>query len=314
MFDFAKKKVGVEPGSRYLKIIDARGELIFNEPAQISFDENFRVTGIGSSVPGSGKVVRPVDYTIADFQGYEMLLRHALKGTVKSRSFLPPTYIFYIAIPTHTTEVEKRAYRDSAEHAGGAEVYMVWQSVCAAVGSNLLTEKRDFILIDMGASKTEISVFAGGQIISEGAVRLGVSRIIQVIQNHFLRVHKLVVSEDEVMGLLNTLDRDSGTPKVGYLTVPASEVETLLDTCLFLVNDELQMTLEHVSRHPSIDRVLRAGTYLTGGGTTIPSLRKRIVVAERTGFTLSNNPQLDVINGLRKVMANPNLYKGYILI
>ena len=122
LLDILKDTIGIDPGSQNLRIIKD-GQLVFNEESQISIDKVDNIlSGLGDSIRTTSKDVsiKPVNYVIADFQAFEMLLRGAIKKRLNSRSvlFLPKSYIMYYSIPTSSTEIEKRAYRDSAEHAG----------------------------------------------------------------------------------------------------------------------------------------------------------------------------------------------------
>ncbi|MTI29884.1 rod shape-determining protein [Xanthovirga aplysinae] len=78
----------------------------------------------------------------------------------------------YFSLPINATEVEKRADRDSAEHAGAKEVNMIYQPLAAAIGMGIFFEKIDFILIDFSASKIEITIFANAIPISEDIISL----------------------------------------------------------------------------------------------------------------------------------------------
>jgi rod shape-determining protein MreB len=140
LLDFLKDTIGIDPGSQHLRIIKD-GELLFNESSQISLEKTTNiVTGLGNSIrlTDNDVTIKPVDCVIADFQGFEMLLRGAMKKGLNSNSIISKSYKMYFCIPTSTTEIEKRAYRDSAEHAGAIEVYMIYQSCCSAIGLNVL--------------------------------------------------------------------------------------------------------------------------------------------------------------------------------
>ena len=318
LLDFLKETIGIDPGSHSLRIIKD-GELIFNEQSQISYDKVKNVvSGLGNIISSTSNdiVIKPVNCAISDFQGFEMLLRGAIRKRSDSKSLLPKSYIMYYCIPTSTNEIEKRAYRDSGEHAGAVEVHMVHQSSCSAVGMNLLFEKKHFIIIDFGSSKIELTIFANSLIISEGVVRVGTLRIFRLLKNYLRRKYKIEVSDKDINVLLTSLN-DNKTQdeiKIQYTTVKSSEIQNLLDNFFNLVNDEFIEAIERVSSHSDIERVLTNGIFFTGGGSMIEFLRNQIKVDNRIKRTVSENPMLDNINGLKEIIKERDKYKNYIMV
>jgi rod shape-determining protein MreB len=319
LFDFLlKETIGIDPGSESLRLIKD-GDLIFNERSEISIDRTTNsISGFGNNVRRTinDLVLKPVNYSIADFQGFEMLLRSAVKKAIKPRRVLPPSYRIFFCIPTGITEVEKRAYRDSAEHAGAVELYMTFQSISASIGMNLLAEIKNFILIDFGASKIEVTVFANGLIISDGVFRFGTSKIYRLLENHIRRKYKVDVEAKDIDDALNTLKKSVGREeiKIRYANIKLSEIQSVLNNFFNLVNDEILETIERVISHAEIEKVIMNGAYFTGGGSTIDFLRDQIKLDGRIKRTVSQNPFLDNINGLEKIMADKQKYKDYLMV
>lgn len=316
LFDFAKVTAGVDPGSQNLRIIKD-GELVFNEESQITVNIQKNVfTGVGKSIGNTTNdlIIKPVNYVIGDFQGFEMLLRGALNKASKAKRLLPPTYIMYYSIPTTATEVERRAYRDSAEHAGAAEVYTVTQDYCSAIGMNILLDKSNFILIDFSASKIEIVIFADTLVIANGAIRYGTWKIFSLLKNHIRRKYRIDLNDKEVENLLIALDenRSADEVKVHYTSIKVSEIQDVLDNFFNLVNDQILETIESVTSHPDIAKVIANGVYFTGGGSMFKFLRDQIKLDERIRRTLSQNPLLDTVNGLKQIIAEKEKFKKYI--
>jgi rod shape-determining protein MreB len=317
LLDLLKETIGIDPGSQNLRIIKG-GQLVFNETAQISINTGDNlVSGIGDSVRTTTQdiVLRPVNYVISDFQGFEMLLRGAIKKGLNSKSFIPKSYRMFYCIPTGTTEVDKRAFRDSGEHAGAVEVYMVHQSSCSAIALDLFTEKKHFILVDFSASKIEITIFANGLIISEGVIRMGTWKIYRLLRNHFHRKHKIEASEGDIEVLLMNLKKTDPQDeiKIQHVTIRVKEIHDVLGNYFNLVNDELQETIERVGNHPDIEKVIINGIYFTGGGSTIDFLRGQIKLDDRIKKTVSQNPLLDCINGLKMVIADKEKFENYLM-
>lgn len=317
LLDFLKVTIGIDPGSNSLRIIKD-GELIFNEPSQISYDTtNDKVSGIGNSIRSIEKdvIIKPVNGAIFDFHAFEMLVRRALKKGLKLKSdIFSKSYIMYCSILSSATDIEKRAYRDSGEHVGAVEFFMIHQCCCSAIGMDLLFTRKHFILIDFGSSKIEITVFVNGIPISVGGVRMGTAKIARLLKNFFHRKYKIIVSDKEIDFLLEELGKPTDEIKIQYTTVKISAIQDLLNHFFALVNDELMETMELVSNHADIHKVIANGVYFTGGGSTINYLVNQIKLDDRIKRTVSQNPFMDNINGLRKIMAEKEKFKNYIMM
>jgi rod shape-determining protein MreB and related proteins len=289
LFDFLKDTIGIDPGSQYLRIIED-GELVFNEPSQISFDKTTTVvTALGNSAGSAGNevTINPVDCAIADFHAFETLLRAALKKTRTSNSIISKSYKMYFCVPTSTTEIEKRAYRDSAEHAGAIEVHMIYHCCCSAISLNVLFEQKHFLLIDFGSSKIEMTIFVNSLPISIGVIRMGTSKIYRLLKNLLKRKYKLTVPDKEIDLILIELRNNTDQVRIQRATVEVSEIHSVLDNFFALVNDEFIETIERVSGHSDIDKAITTGVYFTGGGSTIDSLREKITLDNRIKRTVS---------------------------
>lgn len=314
LLDFLTETIGVDPGSYCLRITKD-GKIIFNEPSQISFNKaDSVVSGIGQSIRSTNNdaVFSPVDYSIKDFQAFEMLLRSALKKSIPSNSFLTKSYIQYFAIPTNTTEADKRIYRDSGEHAGAKQIYLIHQSCCSAIGMNILPEKKNFIIIDFGAGKIETTIFANSLPISTRAFSFGTIKIYHLIKNFIRRSYGISVSDTDIENIFDNIEN----PKIEiqHTIVNGSEIKDLIDNFFSLANDSITEAIEQVSNHHDIEKVVTNGVYFTGGGSKIEFLRNQIKLDSRIKYTISKNPELDCINGLINVIANKERFKDYLMV
>lgn len=317
LLDFFAETIGIDPGSDTLRLMN-RDKIIFNERTQISFDTaSNKVSGFGDKVSGAANdvTIKPVYYVIADFHGFEMLLRAATKKGLQSDSFIQKSLIAFWCIPTNATEIEKRAYRDCAEHANAKQVYMIHQSVCSAVGMGVLFEKKNFVVIDFSSSKLETTIFSDCKPVSVGVFRLGTWQIFRLIRNHILRKHRIRVSDDEIGMLLADMNNPSvrGEVKVQYTIVTTREIDELLANFFYLVNDDILETFERVSNDRNMSQVLSNGVYFTGGGSTIEYLRKQIKLDRRIKISMSPTPLLDNIRGLGVIMKDKQRFEKYIM-
>jgi rod shape-determining protein MreB and related proteins len=123
------------------------------------------------------------------------------------------------------------------------------------------------------------------------------------------------LSEKEIEDLLtNFIDvQNIDEIKIQYKTIKTKEIQDLLDNFFNLVNDQILETIELVSNHPDIEKIIINGVYFTGGGSTIDYLRKQIKLDSRIKSTVSQTPLLDNINGLKVIMADKDKFKNYIM-
>ncbi len=317
LLDFWTETIGIDPGTYNLRLLKG-DKLIFNERTQISFDTiSNKISGFGDQLRNttSDVTIKPVHYAICDFHAFEMLLRAATKKGLNSNSFLPKSLISFWCIPTNTTEVEKRAYRDSGEHANSKEVYMIHQSCCTAIGLSILLEKKNFVIIDFSSSKIETTIFSDGRPLSVGVFRMGTWQIFRLIRNHILRKYRIDLSDKEIMDLLGDMNgiKLNGELKVQYTIITTSEINELLASYFNLVNDDILETFERISDDSNINKILFNGVYFTGGGSTIEYLRKQIKLDDRITINVSQTPLLDNINGLKIVMKEKEKYRNYIM-
>lgn len=317
LFDFLTDAIGIDPGSQHLRIIKG-DQLIFNEPTKLSVERiGGSVSGIGNALRVTDKdvILSPVDFSIKDFHAFEMLLREAIKREVKADKFFK-SYAMYFSIPITANEVEKRTYRDSAQFSGAKEVYFIEQSYCAAIGLNILDEVKDFILIDFGSSKIEIAIFSNGEIRSVGIVRMGTSKIVRLLKNHFKRKYKIELSEKEIAGVLSSIHRYEPHEEIMIqsVTVNRNEIQEVLTNFFVIANDEVLEAIEYLDHDKNIQKIKHNGIYFTGGGSAYDFLREQINIDGITQKSKSQNPLLDNSNGLKKVIAEKEKYKKYLTV
>ncbi len=296
--------VGIDPGSQNIRLIKD-GKIVFDETNQIFFSRptGEKILGIGDcKLTEEAIKIKPVNCVIYDFHAFELLVRQAVKSIGGSRSFLPKSLKSYWNIPTHASEVDKRAYRDSGEHCNAVEVYLIFQAYSAAVGMDILFEKKDFILIDFGASKIDITIFINSKIEAVGYIPMGTWKIFSLIKNHLHRVCNIDASDEEILNLFKELDEDNERIEIQYTQINSNEIRSILDGFFYLVNDEYRETIEHLIKNPDIRKVILNGVYFTGGGSMIDFLRKQIKLDEEIKVFVSRAPLLDTANGLAKII------------
>ena len=143
------------------------------------------------------KTVRPLrDGVIADFSACELMMRGLIKMVQTGRHLFSPSLRMVIGVPSGSTEVELRAVRDSAEHADGRDVYLIFEPMAAAVGIGLDVEAPEGnMVVDIGGGSTEIAVISLGGIVCNNSIRIAGDELTSDIQDYMYRQHNVKVSE-----------------------------------------------------------------------------------------------------------------------
>src|SRR5690606_10317499 len=160
------------------------------------------------------------------------------------QTWFPANYRMYFSLPMSATVVDKRAYRDSGEHAGAKEVFMDDQLCSAAIGMEILFEKKDFVLVDFSASKAEIAVFANSLPISTGAIRIGTWRLQHSLRNYIFRNHHLSLTDKQLEFLLFNLPNLGDEYRLERKAIKTGELREVLNPYFIIIEDQILETLE----------------------------------------------------------------------
>lgn len=316
LFDFLTETIGVDPGSQNLRILK-NNELHFNDTSKLSYETTTGIPKeIGESIiqTPNETILRPVNYVIGDFFGFEELLKRAIRRGLNQKGIFQNSLRIYFSTPSSLTQVEQRAYRDSGEHAGAKEVLMIHQCCCSAIGMDILFQKKDFILIDFSSSKIEVSIFADSIPISIRTFRLGVWRIIRLIKNYINRNYSMNITDADAEQILikNKDQKAISDFEIKGQIIKANEIQTVINCYFSLANEHLIEALEEVKIHSNINKIFANGIYFTGGGSLNQYLLNQIQITENIKSEVSQNPLLDNINGLKAIIGDPTKFEYYI--
>ena len=163
-------------------IIISNGKIVVDEPSIVALDQHTgKAMAIGKKARQMHgkthqniKTVRPLkDGVIADFNAAEIMLRGLIKMVKSNGRLFSPSLKMVICIPSGSTNVEIRAVRDSAEHAGGREVYMIYEPMAAALGAGLDVEAPEGnMVVDIGGGTTEIACISLGGIVCSESINV----------------------------------------------------------------------------------------------------------------------------------------------
>lgn len=273
--------------------------------------------------PGNIVAIRPMkDGVIADFEITESMLRYFIRKVHKSRHLVRPRMV--IAIPSGITEVEKRAVKDSALHAGAREVFMVEEPMAAAIGVGLpIQEPAGNMIIDIGGGTTEIAVISLAGIVFSRSIRIGGDEMDDAITEYLKKTYNLMVGErtaedikmkigsaypleEELTMEVRGRDLVAGLPKM--VTISSEEIREALADPISQIVESVRITLERTPPELSADLIER-GIVMAGGGSLLKGMDK--LIQEETGLPVhvADDPLTAVALGTGKVLTEIHYLK-----
>ena len=196
------KEIAIDLGTANTVIIH-NDKMVINEPSIVALDNRTdKLIAVGTEAfkmegkePAGIRTVRPLRKgVIADFNAAELMIRGLVKKASSKSNWFSPSLRMVVGIPSGSTEVEIRAVRDSSEHAGGRDVYMVYEPMAAALGIGLDVEAPEGnMIVDIGGGTTEIAVISLGGIVSNKSIQIAGDDLTEDIVNHMRRAHNVRV-------------------------------------------------------------------------------------------------------------------------
>ena len=317
--------MGIDLGTA-TTLVYAKGQgIVLCEPSVVAIQKgSHNVLAVGEEAkrmlgrtPGNIVAIRPMkDGVIADFEITEDMLRYFIKKVHNRKVFVRPRMV--IAIPSGITEVEKRAVKDSAEHAGAREVYLVEEPIAAAIGVGLpIQEPSGNMIIDIGGGTTEIAVISLAGIVFSRSIRIGGDELDEAIIEHLKKTYNLMIGErtaedvkikigsaypleEELTMEVRGRDLVAGLPKT--ITVSSEEIREAVAGPISAILEATRMTLERTPPELSADLIER-GIILAGGGALLRGMDK--LISEETGLPVhvADDPMTAVAMGTGKVLS-----------
>jgi rod shape-determining protein MreB len=279
-------------------------------------------------VPGNIEAIRPMkDGVIADFTVTEQMLKQFIR-MVHPRSTFRPSPRIIICVPCGSTQVERRAIRESALGAGASEVYLIEEPMAAAIGAGLpVSEASGSMVVDIGGGTTETAVISLGGVVALEAVRVGSFDIDAAIQNYVRREHGVAIGErtaEEIKIQIGSAEpgpedrsadirgRDlvTGLPKTVRLT--AEEVRFAIDEPVAAMVQSVKRCLAKAPPELAQDFLAR-GMYLVGGGGMLRGLAQRIQRETAVPVKMSPQPLEAVVLGAGHCIENYQALRGMFM-
>jgi len=263
-------------------------------------------------VPGNIEAIRPMkDGVIADFTVTEQMLKQFIKMVHDSRLFSPSPRII-ICVPCGSTQVERRAIRESALGAGASQVFLIEEPMAAAIGAGLpVSDASGSMVVDIGGGTTEVAVIALGGMVYKGSIRVGGDKFDEAIVNYVRRNYGMLIGEPTAEAIKKQIgsafpgaelremevrgrNLAEGIPRT--FTVSSNEILEALNDPLNQIVTSVKVALEQTPPELGAD-ITERGIMLTGGGALVRDLDRLLV--EETGLPvlIAEEPLTCVVRG-----------------
>jgi len=313
--------------------------IVANEPSVVAIQETNgrtkRILAVGKEAkemvgrtPGSIKAIRPLkEGVIADFDVAQKMLEYFIRMAHNNRkSFVRPRII--VSVPIGITEVEKRAVRESAEAAGAREVYLIEETMAAALGAGMaVTEPGGNMVVDIGGGTTGVAVISLAGIVVSRSVKVGGDKLDESITQYVKGSYSMLIGErtsemvkiklgkamgNGDVGTMNVKGRDlrAGIPKTVEIT--SEEVREALSSPLSSIVESIKQTLERTPPELAAD-IVDNGIVLTGGGALLGGIDDLINDATGLPVSVAEDPLTSVVLGSGKALDELDLLKEVTL-
>ncbi len=333
-FRFFSNDVAIDLGTANTLIWMKGKNIVLNEPSIVAFDRSSKhIIAIGREAQAMVgkthkdiKIIRPLrDGAIADFEITEGMLRAFIRKV--SLSWQPARRVV-VCVPSGLTEVEKRAVRDSCEHAGAKEVHLIAEPMAAAIGIGLnVHEPIGNMIVDIGGGTTEIAVIALSGIVSDKSIRVAGDEMTESIVQYFRRQHNILIGdrtaemikcevgsavelEEEIEIEVKGRDLVSGFPRM--IQVTSVDIREALSEAVSEIVDAVRSLLEKTPPELSAD-IFDRGIMLSGGGALLKGLDERLRRETSLPVNVAEEPLFAVARGTGKALESLNDYSSVLI-
>jgi rod shape-determining protein MreB len=312
-------------------LIYVRGQgIVLNEPSVVAIrqergssgQKQIAAVGVDAKrmlgrTPENMMAVRPLkEGVIADFHMTEVMLQHFIHKVLPSRLFRPSPRVL-VCVPCGSTQVERRAIRESAIGAGGREVYLIEEPMAAALGAGLpVHDATGSMVVDIGGGTTEVAIISLNGIVYSASVRIGGDRFDEAIINYVRRNYGCLIGEttaerikqeigtaypgNEVLEIeVRGRNVAEGIPR-GF-TLNSNEILEALQEPLSAVVGAVRVALEQAPPELSGD-IAERGLVLTGGGALLRHLDQLIMEEIGLPVSVAEEPLTCVARGGGKAL------------
>lgn len=315
------KDLGIDLGTKNTLVYTNEKGIVINEPSVVAVNTRTdEILAVGEDAkrmvgktPGHIQAIKPlVDGVISDFEVTEKMLKYFI-DKVHTESFtLIPRPRIVIGIPLNITEVEKKAVEDAAKSAGARKVYLIEESMAAAIGARLpVAEPRATMIVDIGGGTTEISVISLGGVVAWKTLRIAGNEfdnnIIQYVREEFNILigeqvaEKVKISIGSAAELKEPMNMEirgrdliNGLPRA--VNISDAQVHEAISRTINQIIENIKSTLETIPPELTSD-IYEHGIILTGGGALLRGLDKEIAQNTKIPVRIADDPLTCVVRG-----------------
>lgn len=321
LFNFFKQELAIDLGTANT-LISYEGEIVVDEPSIVAIDRTTQeVLAVGKramlmheKTHKNIKTIKPLkDGVIADFQAAESMIQGMI-GMIEGRRKFFTHLKMVICIPSGSTEVEKRAVFDSADHVDSKETYLIYEPMAAALGIGIdVLEPTGSMIIDIGGGTTEIAVIGLSGIITNQSIRIAGDELTADIIDYMKRMHNLLIGErtaellkmnagsalkemDNPPDNFAVIGRDllTGIPK--QIVVSHEEIAEAVDKSIIKIEEAILRALEETPPELASD-IYKKGLFLTGGGSLLNGMDERLSQKTKLPVHVAEDPLRAVVRG-----------------
>ena len=311
-------------------IILYNDKIVVDAPSMVALDNRTgKLKAVGHEAqamygraPENIRVIRPLQNgVIADFNAAEQMMRGMMKMVSMRNTLFSSSLRMVVCIPSGSTEVEIRAVRDSSEHVGGRDVYMIYEPMAAAIGVGIDVEAPEGnMIVDIGGGTTEIAVISLGGIVTNKSIRVAGDEFNEDIREYMGRQYNIKLGERtaelikiNVGSALNELENppedyivhgpNRMTSLPMELPVTYQDVAHCIEKSISKIEAAVLSALDTTPPELYAD-IVRNGIYLTGRGALLRGLDKRLTDKIGIAFHVAEDPLLAVARGTGIALKN----------
>ena len=333
-FSFLNQELAIDLGTANT-VIYQNGQIVLDEPSIVAVDNNSgKCIAFGQRAKlmhernnPNIRTIRPrKDGVIADFNAAEMMIRSFIRQVLgKRHSLFSPNLKIVVGIPSGSTEVEIRAVRDSSEHAGGRDVFLIYEPMAAALGIGLDVEApMGNMVVDIGGGTAEIAVISLGGIVVQESIKTAGDEFTNEIQFYLRQQHNIRVGEitaEKIKIAVGAVIPDLDVEPEPYIvrgpnimtahpveaTIRHEEIAHCLDKSIAKIENSILQVLEQTPPELYSD-IVENGIFLSGGGALLRGLDKRLTDRVNIQFHVSDDPLHAVARGTCEALKHTDHY------
>ena len=304
--------------------------IILNEPSVVAIRQEFgsrggrNILAVGMEAkrmlgrtPGSIQAIRPMkDGVIADFTVTGEMLKYFIRKVHERRIFQPSPRIV-ICVPCGSTQVERRAIRESAQKAGASEVYLIEEPMAAAIGADLpIAEPTGSMVLDIGGGTSEVGVISLGGLVYSTSLRIAGDKMDEAIISYVRRKYGLLIGEataEKIKKDIGTAWQNSevrqmevkgrhiadGVPR--SLVLNSKEVHLALSEGLAGIVAAIRLALEQTPPELGAD-IAEKGLVVTGGGALLRDIDRMLMEETGLPIVITDDPLTCVARGCGRAL------------